>query len=62
MIGVCCCLITELLVAAKTLRQCLPVGTNIEKLRSQALAGAAAESVSWVSANDIMSAILWLTR
>ena len=38
------------------------VGTSIENLRSQALARAAAEGVSRVSANDIMSAILWLIR
>ena len=38
------------------------VGTSIEKLRSQALASAAAEGVGRVSANDIMSAMLWLIR
>ena len=42
--------------------QCVCAGTSIEKLRSQALASAAAEGVGRVSANDIMSAMLWLIR
>ena len=43
-------------------RLCLCVGTSIEKLRSQVLARAAAEGVGRVSANEIMSAVLWIMR